>query len=215
MNGNSSPLSILALDLSASRTGIAEGIAGQVPRLYSMSWQRDGDADDHCDVLQRLGLWLIERFKADRPDVFVIEAPVNPGAFIGKYDEEKGKVRMTTNPDTTMLLFELIGAVKLVGAMRQRRPVLANVQTVRKAFLGQARPSDPKRHAQTMCRHLGWTGPDGRPVNTDEADAAAVWWWATMKHSPRFYTPISPMTQQRVATEAGAAAVPKPRKALR
>lgn len=186
----SEPPFIIALDISKTCTGICEGVAGEVPRFYSL--RNDAGTDD-ITAMRRIGDWLIQRTKIDKPDWLFFEAPIHPGAFLGEYDEEKGKVRAKSNPATTITLAKLVGVVEFITAMKGIQQRTANVQTVRKHFLGQARPSDPKKRAMAMCRALGWD-----PKNADEADAGAVWHWATMTASPRFYAPVSPLLQAKI-----------------
>lgn len=180
---------IIAMDISKVCTGVAEGVAGETPRFYSIRC----DGLDDITAMRRLGDWLIQRTKVDKPDWLFFEAPIHPGAFLGEWDEEKGKVRAKSNPATTITLAKLVGVVEFIAAMKGIQQRTANVQTVRKAFLGQARPKDPKKRAMAMCKALGWD-----PKNADEADAGAVWWHATMTAAPRFYTPITPMLQAKV-----------------
>lgn len=181
---------IIALDISKTCTGICEGRAGAAPRFYSI---RNAPGTDDVTAIRRLGDWLINRTKVEKPDWLFFEAPVHPGAFLGEYDEEKGKVRAKSNPATTITIAKLVGVVEFIAAMKGIQQRTANVQTVRKSFLGQARPKDPKQRAMAMCRALSWD-----PKNADEADAGAVWWHATMTVAPRLYQPITPMLQAQV-----------------
>lgn len=189
ISNNQPPPFILALDISKSCTGVCEGRAGERPRFYSI---RAADLDN-TGAMMKLGRWLIERTQIDPPDFIYYEAAVSPAAFIGKYDENKGKVRATTNPETTIALAKMLGAVELIAGMKHIAHRTAHVQTVRKGFLGHGRPSDPKKRVMAMCRALDW-----EPNNLDEADAGAVWWFATTQVSPRHYTPITPMLQAKV-----------------
>lgn len=180
---------IIALDVSKSCTGVCEGRVGDVPKFYSIK----GNDLDNTAAMMRLGRWLIERTKVERPDFFFVEAAVSPAAFIGEYDEDKGRVRATTNPETTIALAKMLGAIEFVAGMKSIATRTAHVQTVRKSFLGHGRPSDPKKRVMAMCRALGW-----EPGNLDEADAGAVWYYAGTQVAPRFYRPITPMLQAKV-----------------
>jgi hypothetical protein len=185
------PPMVLALDISKTCTGICFGRAGEVPRFTAV---RGNDLDGTA-AMMLLGHWLIDWIRIEKPDFVYYEAPVSPAAFMGKYDEDKGKVQMTSNPHTAQALFEMTGVVKFICGMKHIATRCANVQTVRKAFLGQARPQDPKKRVKAMCDALGWL-----PRNMDEADAGAVWYFATQQVAPRFYAPITPMTQAKVSS---------------
>jgi len=112
-----SPPLLLSLDIARS-TGICEGRVGEPPRFETLRFRRDGD--DHEEVFWRALRWIAGRLTDDpRPDAVFVEAPVNPGAFVGEYDPVVRKVRMRTNPDTTIRLMGLwaiiAAAVKVRG----------------------------------------------------------------------------------------------------
>ena len=178
---------LLFLDISKTCTGIADGRVGEVPKFYSIR----GNDIDTTSAMMRLGRWLIDRTKADRPDWIFFEAPMN--LFPGQYDPESGKVKSKTNPTTTVTLAKMVGVVEFVAGMKGIPARTGNVQTIRSKFLGHGRPSNPKKRCRAMCTALGWN-----PANEDEADAGAGFWWAGMTIAPRFYTPITPMLQQKV-----------------
>ncbi len=199
-NSGVSPPLILALDISKTKTGICWGRAGERPVFSSIA----GQEIDSTGAMMRLGRWLIAVSMVEKPDVVYYEAPVSPAAYLGKYDEEKGKVQMTSNPETAQALFEMTGVVKFVCGMKHIATRTANVQTVRKCFIGQGRPQDPKHRVKAMCEALGWD-----PKNMDQADAGAVWWWGSMTVAPRFYMPISPMLQAKIRSQFDAQAIAK------
>ncbi len=167
---------ILALDV-ASQMGVAEGRAGEVPRSYTV---RLGDSE--CSMAERAGKatrWIAERLLINRPDWIYIEAPLTPNA--------------SKSADATVVALTLFGAIAGPAECKLRNVRTGNVQTIRKAFLGHARPSYPKQRAKAMCEALGWS-----PKTLDEADALALWWHSTTKHAPRFYTPIPPTLQAKI-----------------
>lgn len=182
---------ILALDISKTNTGCAWGRAGETPRFLSLP----GKDIDATDAMKKLGGWLIDWTKVNRPDWLFFEAGINPAAFMGDYDADKGRVRMTSNPQTTITLAKMIGVVEFVAGMKHIQTRTANVQTVRKAFLGKARPHNPKKHCRAMCDLLGWPAKNG-----DEADAAAVWYWTALQVAPRAAMIVTPMQQHKVAS---------------
>ena len=130
---------------------------------------QDGrDGDDHEEAFCRALRWIGRRLTSEtepRPAAVFVEAPVNPGAFIGKYDPVKRKVTMTTNPDTTIRLMGLwavmAASVKVSGIRYER----VDVRTARAEFLGDGglKRDEAKRRAFEMCKLLGWS-----PQNRDD-----------------------------------------------
>ena len=75
----------------ASSTGVCEGRVGEPPCFETLRFGRDGD--DHEEAFCRALRWIAGRLTDEpRPDAVFVEAPVNPGAFIGEYDPAKRKV---------------------------------------------------------------------------------------------------------------------------
>lgn len=153
---------IVALDISARRTGLARGRPGAAPTVSSIAFAQEDDEPE--DVYGRAVFWIAEYLRTSRPALIVIEAPVP--AF---------RLKGFTNNNTIQLLNGLYAAI--AGCIRCKGiPVRrAQIRTVRKHFLGNGGlPGDQaKRAAIARCRQLGW------PVtNDDEADAAAIWDWA-------------------------------------
>ena len=185
---------ILALDI-ASVTGVCEGRAGSAPQFYTMRFARDGD--EHEEAFARALKWIAERLQVDRPDAIFVEAPINPGAFVGRYDEEKGRVAMTTNPETTIRLMGLWAIMAAAAKVKGIRYSRVNVQSARKDFIGHGnlRGAEAKRRCFEICKLLGW-----EPKNRDEADAACVWHAACLKLAPHSAAIITPMMQARVAS---------------
>jgi hypothetical protein len=181
---------IMALDISKSNTGVAMGRAGDAPTILSI--RSNGPTEDHI-AMKRLGTWLLETIKLQRPDVIVFEAPLQ--VIPGEWDHEAQRVKAKGNPQTTITLAKMVGVVEFICAMKNITAQTAHVDSVRKAFIGHGRPENPKERARAMCEVLGWS-----VNNLDQADAAAVFYWATTKHAPRHYTPITPMMQAKAAT---------------
>lgn len=173
--GNSRPF-IIALDV-ASNCGVAEGYAGETPRLYSERMVKDGD--DHDDAYGRCISWMARRLLVDRPDLIVIEAPIPAAAMNGR-----------TNADTIAMLIGMAacmgGTAKAKGIMVRR----VNIQRVRKNFLGVGNLKGPeaKRRTMALCKSLGW-----EPPNHDAADAAACWHLACTDFAPKLAHLVSPL----------------------
>lgn len=190
---------IIALDV-ATTTGVCEGRVGDdaAPSFYTLKLGREHD--DHEDSFARALRWIAERLTVSKPDAIYIEAPINPAAFLGKYDAETGRMGMTTNPDTTIRLIGLwatmAAAAKVKGVMYRR----AAVGTVRKAFIGHGnlKGAEAKRRCFAMCNMLDWS-----PNNRDESDAGAVWYWAATQLDPNNAPIVTPMMQAKCATTIG------------
>lgn len=168
---------ILALDISKSCTGVAFGRAGETPRFLSII----GKEMDDIAAMMKLGTWLIEWTKLNRPDWIFYEAPID---------------RVLTDAHTTIVLAKMTAVVELVAGMKGIQHRKANIQTVRSSFLGQGRPDDPKHFAKLMAESLGW-----QPKTLDEADAAGVWYFAAMQVGRNAATYITPMQRAKVADE--------------
>lgn len=195
---------VLALDL-ATVTGVCEGRAGEIPRFYSQRFGKDGD--EHEDAFERGLRWIVERFKVGGVDAVFIEAAINPGAFVGEYDKERGKVKMTTNPETTirlMGLWAIMAAAARVKRIRYRR---VHVQTARKAFIGHGnlRGPEAKRRCFEMSKLLGWA-----PNTRDESDAACIWTFGVTQMAPNLAPIITPMMQSRIATTVAGVQIDDP-----
>lgn len=201
--GSTAPY-ILALDI-ATVTGVCEGRAGEAPIFYTEKFARPGD--EHEDVFARGLTWIAERLQVSNPNAVFVEAPINPAAFMGEYDEKKGRVAMTTNPDTTIRLMCLWGILAAAVKVKSKYLVDAgkppiiyrrvHVGTARKAFIGvgNLKGAEAKRRAFEMCKALGWS-----PNNRDESDAAAVWNFGVAQLAPRLAPIITPMLQAKIAT---------------
>ncbi len=192
---------VLAMDVSKARSGICEGYPGRAPTLHSIS----GNDVDTTVAVCRLGKWLIDRLKmAPAPDYIYLEAALR---FIpGEYDPERERVVAKGNPETTIVLSKMVGVVEFIAWMKGIKLRTAHVSTVRKAFLGNGhlKGDIAKARAVALCQALEWPAR-----NHDEADAAAVWFYAGTQVAPRLYTPITPMLQQKIATEVDAAMAAK------
>ena len=183
---------ILALDVSSRCTGVAEGRAGEVPRLYGISFARPHD--DYADIFARALRWAADRFKVTRFDACYLEAPRSPGQF------------GDTNADTTLKLVGLWAVMSSAAKVRGIKYRSINVNDVRQGFLGsRSLPGAvAKAQAQAMCGRLGWNASDD-----NEADAAALWWHASMKEAPDLAPVITPLMHHEIATAVENARVVK------
>lgn len=187
---------IIALDV-ASNMGVAEGYADQPPRCYSVKLLKPLEATPAG--MNRARAWLAERLRLGRPDYFVLEKriPTMNG---------KGNTSMRALLSQITLSSELISVALAKDLTPIPHPKVdledyrfsISPQTVRAAFLGDGslKGDVAKRRAKELCARLGWSVANG-----DEADAAAVWWWASTIVAPRTAALISPMIQREVATK--------------
>lgn len=156
---------ILGLDV-ASRLGVCDWTIGQKPVFYTVALGHedddksiDGAWDKSCRALR----WVAGRLRAFPPDEIVIEAPIPERALSGQ-----------TNAHSTMVKMMLIGTLGAAGKLRHIRVTPANIQRVRKHFIGHGnlKSEEAKRLVKRVCRDIGWD-----PSNNDESDAGAVAHW--------------------------------------
>ena len=161
------PAYVLALDVSSSRMGIAEGRVGAAPTFSSVSFARDGEGPE--DACARAMLWAAERFRAFKPDWLFIEAPIEGGGHFHR------------DPQTSVLLWGLYFNIAAVAKNKSIQTRRANVRTVRAHFIGNGNMpgKDAKRAVAKRCKQLGW-----EPKNDDESDAGAVWDYACSRLRP-------------------------------
>src|ERR1017187_8313677 len=108
------------LDLT-TQCGIAEGIPGAKPRLYTARFAREFDESE--DVFGRATLWIAERLAVSAPQAVYIEAALGAGAAWGH-----------TNAKTSERLIGLWAAIAGVVRARGIPCHRANVKTIRKFF---------------------------------------------------------------------------------
>lgn len=151
---------ILALDV-ASKTGVAFGRPGEVPRLQTIDFRGEGELPG---LYGRAVTWMATTLRDDPPDMVVIERTVPPSGAFG-----------ATNHATTMLTIGLFGIFAGIVRCKGIRLELASINTWKKHFLGTAKlkRAEAKKAAIDRCHLLGW------PVCDDnQADAAGIWDWA-------------------------------------
>ncbi len=151
---------ILALDV-ASKTGVAFGRPGEVPRLQTIDFR---GKDELPDVYGRAIEWMATRLRDVPPDMVVIERTVPPSGAFG-----------ATNHATTMLTIGLFGIFAGIVRCKGIRLELASINTWKKHFLGTAKlkRTEAKKAAIDRCHLLGWSVDDD-----NQADAAGIWDWA-------------------------------------
>lgn len=172
---------ILALD-AATQTGVCSGRVGETPRFETVNFGDSGDSHLQCGA--RALKWIAHRLIDERPDQVWIEEPLS-------FEGATGKTNRAS-------LVRLNGLYMLFGAAARLKgipvhPVL--VSSVRRGFIGHGRlkSAEAKRRTRAMCRLLGWT-----PANDDEADAGAIWWFASLANSKTLTPLISKMDHKRL-----------------
>ena len=164
-------LIILAID-AATRCGFAMGRIGSTPASWSDRLRSPDDPPSRA--ARKMGIVLRDLFSTNRPDIVYIEQPV------------RGGMNMQTNANTLLVLQGLYMSVHAICGPYGVRTNESHVQTVRKHFVGVARPDNPKRAVLDRCYALGWLEPDCKDDN--RADALALWSFACHQQVERGYT---------------------------
>lgn len=176
---------VMALDISGA-TGFAvdrqegDALYGR-PRVGT--WRLPG-LDDATRVksaaqLSELVEGAIDVFGVE---FLAVEAPLPAGTIPG------------SNAATLQMLF----ALAMQACAEAERAGIAhgffNVQRVRKHFLGQGRPENPKRAVMQRCAQLGWMVADDH-----QADAAALWCLVKSEKDPAWAPSGTSLFRQREA----------------
>ena len=149
---------VLALDISKSSCGVAAGDGSTAPRTSRHSFSSAISDGQTFAAFQR---WLSDLIKVERPSLIAAEAAL-------LFANKKGSA------EAARMLLGMSAIAKCTAALRQVAYYDVAVPTWRKAFLGIAKPSDPKQAAMNQCDLLG-----GEYGGThDRAEAAGIWVWA-------------------------------------
>jgi len=166
----SAPPRILALDV-ATQTGAAEGRPGEIPTLSTLKF--GGEGVSHARICANCLDWIALKLTDNPPDLIYIEAPLPIGAAFGKgRSNAKSIVRL-----------QGLYCIVLAAATLKRIPCEdVDVMRVRTAFIGESklRGEIAKQRCKMMCKMLGWEAK-----NVDEADAAALWYFACASVAPK------------------------------
>ncbi len=170
---------ILSLDV-ATKCGWAVDGPGGKPRLGVFNNPSAGRG--RGPVCLHFSNWLYPFAKACNPDMIVAEAPAFGGKT--KLDEEGKQTGFVMSAAVAGLLIGLETQVEVVAASLNVEFRSAHVQTVRRHFVGNGRPKNPKAVVMARCRQLGWDPPDD-----NAADAAALWDWAKSTYDRKSMSP--------------------------
>lgn len=171
---------IMALDL-ATRTGFAIGKPGGAIRSGSVRL-RDSE-DINSRGFRKLGIWLRDQFSVEMPELVMIEAPLPVGAMIDWDGGDGHRPKFRSNPNTIFFLNGLVSGAHTICGPYGVRCLEASVQTVRKHFVGHARPENPKAAVIARCRQLGLMASQNKDDN--EADALALHDYAVSTYGNR------------------------------
>lgn len=180
------PPFILALDI-ATNTGVAQGRPGETPRASRICFGEDGEA--HAKVFARALREFSFLLTDWKPDVVYLEEPL---PILG--------IHQKSNSRTIIRLNGLWAIAMTVCELREVRHKTVPVNDVRAAFIGKGRynRTEAKRRTKGMCKMLGWAAN-----NEDEADALAVWHFASSLEAPDVTRAIPPGMQRKNATLVG------------
>lgn len=192
---------IWAADISKTRSGFAFGRAGEQPTTVSIV----GRDDDGPRAQARLWVYMRDLLKVAKPDYFFAEALLDFGAFQPQIDWAAQTVKSARGPHASFELMRMFSTAELFAELASIVFRKVHVATIRTEFLGDGRLKRKvaKARARAMVKLLGWTA-----ANDDEADACAVWHYATCVTAPRLAVPIHPGMFAKAATlaEGGRAA---------
>ena len=156
---------VLGVDL-ATNTGHAfdgESVCPPITGTYRLV----SGGENRGLSLHEYSKWLWHLVGTAKIEFIAFEAPIFGGA--------------PSHAEKLMLLIGLAAVTEMVAASRGIRSKAANMQTVRKHFVGTGRPQNPKKVVAERCRLLGWVCADD-----NQSDACAVWAWAKANYDPSF-----------------------------
>ncbi len=159
---------VLALDI-ATNTGAALGDpADGLPLLTSIRFGEQGDSLEASFAAAMS--WMAKTLKEHNPRRVVFESPMPPSFMRGH--------------TTANTIRKLQGLAAIIGGTAHKLGFLdiaeAPVADIRLHFLGSRRikSADAKKATVAKCRELGLV-----PRNDNEADAAALWFYAAGLHA--------------------------------
>lgn len=175
----------LALDISTA-CGFAVDRAADDPLAGSPrvgTWRLPGlDDAQRVKSAARLSELVESAVDTWQVDFLAVEAPVPAGQIPG------------SNVATLQMLF----ALAIQACAEAERAGIGygfhHVMAVRKHFLGQGRPENPKRLVMARCAQLGWMVADH-----NQADAAALWCFAKSLRDPSWSPNGTTLFRQREA----------------
>jgi hypothetical protein len=173
-------MKILAID-AATNCGFAWGDSNGRP--FSVSERLRTKEDDPERAFKNIGRAVRNFLEVEQPELVIIEAAINLGGMVELDPQSERGFRFKSKQETIYILCGLVGAAVAICGCYGIPAKKANVQTVRKDFLGVARPENPKLAVLSQCIRLGWLERDCNDDN--RGDALALWSFACGKYASR------------------------------
>lgn len=168
----------MALDIAGLCGWALGGPANGAPRTGT--WQLHGLDDWGLDrSLATLHETVREFCRCHSVEIVAIEAPM---------------MLQGRSAHTALALISLVAVARAAAQRHGAQLRLVHVQTVRKFFVGQGRPDNPKQAVMERCRLLNWAFEDD-----NAADAAALWAYAMSVSYPKWSPKSTPMFAERAS----------------
>lgn len=156
-------IKVLALDTS-THTGWAHCVDGSDKPAFGTydlpGWKRESVGKSYAALFR----FVTEKIIEHKITHLVVERPLTVHAHA--YD--KGK-----NADLAAALLGFVCVAETVAALHSIKCHVESPSTIRKHFLGNGKPADPKSAVIARCKSLGL-----RVTDDNQADAIAAWDYA-------------------------------------
>jgi hypothetical protein len=168
---------IMALD-PGRRSGVATGVAGTIPRVEAVSLRGTKDGPEKAP--SNLGCFLRDRWSLEKPDLLVVESPLNPAA--------------SKSADATISQLFCHGAIHAIAGCYGVPVRIVPAATARVHFCGKSSAA-PKRNAprtpqqqredreatnnMVLKRAIALRYLPHGCTDWDKASAACLWDWAS------------------------------------
>jgi Holliday junction resolvasome RuvABC endonuclease subunit len=167
---------VLALDTS-THTGFAHCSDDPAKPVFGTfhlpGWRRESVGKSYAALHRFISAKIAEH----RFTHVVIERPLTVHA----HAQDAGK-----NADLAAALLGFVAIAECAAEMGGARCHVESPSTIRKHFVGNGRPKDPKAAVMARCRQLGW-----RIMDDNQADALATWDYAVAHLKSRLFTDAS------------------------
>lgn len=161
---------ILGLDIAAAASGACWDGPNGLPAFATLRQTLDGD--NYGPLGTKFRQWLCDLIAVSNCREIALEAPWVPSGS-----------RKPSHPTPVRIPRMLLGLAFLAEQIADECSIActdADVSTVRKFFVQNGRPPDPKRAVMQRCKQLGWA-----PRDEHQADAAAIWAYTKALADPR------------------------------
>lgn len=123
-------------------------------------WSRSGVGQSYV----KLARFIRATIQRESLTHVIVERPLTVFAHAGT---------AAKHPDLAQALMGFTAVAELAALEVGAKCYVETSQTIRKHFLGNGRPKDPKAVVIARCRQLGW-----KPLDDNQADAIAGWDYA-------------------------------------